>query len=492
MTQTRSITSSVNKPARAALIGCGMIATSTRDIGRSITITLSGCADIRDDAARAFAETGPHPASPPSPNSSTRRQRHRRHPHPAASHADVTHAAIRAGVPGSTSRSRVATSPGQAHAQPGPRAHAGVLLDAAPTPPRAPTQAAYAAITAACSATSSRPAQLLSGPERWHPVLQPFHAADAGPLADMGPYYLASLTYLLGRIEGIIGAVTATRPMRTIATGPRAGQVFIACAPTHVTAVLRTETCIPITFTASFDAAGTRAPHLEIHGSKATMVLPDPNFHVGDVLMRQANDRHWKQLQPAEPAVTPVGRGMGVLELADRLCGAPPAPCVHRGGGSPTSPGSSTPSTERQRQIHHRSGRFFDARQKRPVIRPSSPVEDFTVKAVGRLQAVIDRSWPRDNSNVWELVNDAGDHFYLKQHPTARFHEREVTLTGSGRRHSAGVTPQSCWPLTPICGQRMSARTLILRSPRSPGHPGLPPRKGEGRPTAPDGMMALS
>ncbi len=61
------------------------------------------------------------------------------------------------------------------------------------------------------------------------------------------------------------------------------------------------------------------------------------------------------------------------------------------------------------------------------MTRPSSPVEDFAVRAVGRLHAVIDRSWPRDNSNVWELVNDSGDHFYLKQHPTPRFHEREVT-----------------------------------------------------------------
>lgn len=99
------------------------------------------------------------------------------------------------------------------------------------------------------------------------------------------------------------------------------GQFFTASAPTHVIAVLRTETGIPITFTTSFDTAGTRAPHLEIHGSKATMVLPDPNFHAGDVLVRQAHERNWEQLPPAQPAVTPAGRGMGVIELAGKLCG---------------------------------------------------------------------------------------------------------------------------------------------------------------------------
>jgi predicted dehydrogenase len=318
--------SGVSKPARAALIGCGMIADEyAATLAGSSTITLSGCADIRDDAARAFARRHHIPRvaavaellDPAVTDIAVILT-------PPSSHADVTHAAIRAGVPGVYVEKPLATSPGQAHALTRAASHAGVLLNAAPdTILGAPTQAAYAAITGGLlgDVIAASASYLSSGPERWHPGPEPFHAADAGPLADMGPYYLASLTYLLGRIEGIIGAATATRPMRTIATGPRAGQVFIACAPTHVTAVLRTETCIPITFTASFDAAGTRAPHLEIHGSKATMVLPDPNFHVGDVLMRQANDRHWKQLQPAEPAVTPVGRGMGVLELADRLCG---------------------------------------------------------------------------------------------------------------------------------------------------------------------------
>ena len=85
--------------------------------------------------------------------------------------------------------------------------------------------------------------------------------------------------------------------------------------------MLCTDTGIPVIFTSSFDAAGTRAPHLEIHGSKATMAMPDPNFHTGDVLIRRAGSRRWEQLSPAQPAVTPAGRGMGVLELAEKLCG---------------------------------------------------------------------------------------------------------------------------------------------------------------------------
>jgi len=315
----------LTRPVRTALIGCGMIADEyASTLATSSMVTICGCADIRDDKARAFAQ-----------------RHHLRHTTvtdllnpavtdiaviltPPATHADIAHAAIRADVPGIYAEKPLATSPGQAHALTCAASHAGVLLCAAPdTILGAPTQAAHAAINGGLlgDIIGASASYLSPGPERWHPAPEPFHTADAGPLADMGPYYLASLVYLIGRIEGVISAVTATRPLRTIATGPRAGQGFTASAPTHVIAVLRTETGIPVTFTASFDAAGTRAPHLEIHGSKATMALPDPNFHTGDVLIRHAGNRLWEQLPPARPAVTPSGRGMGVLELAENLCG---------------------------------------------------------------------------------------------------------------------------------------------------------------------------
>lgn len=58
---------------------------------------------------------------------------------------------------------------------------------------------------------------------------------------------------------------------------------------------------------------------------------------------------------------------------------------------------------------------------------PPPLVAGFAAGAVGGLRAVIDRSWPRDGSNVWALAGGDGRHFFLKRHQTARFHEREVT-----------------------------------------------------------------
>lgn len=61
------------------------------------------------------------------------------------------------------------------------------------------------------------------------------------------------------------------------------------------------------------------------------------------------------------------------------------------------------------------------------MTRPLTPVVDFAAQAVGGLRAVIDRSWPRAGSNVWELVSDTGQCCYLKHHSSALFHQREVT-----------------------------------------------------------------
>ena len=54
-------------------------------------------------------------------------------------------------------------------------------------------------------------------------------------------------------------------------------------------------------------------------------------------------------------------------------------------------------------------------------------LEGFAARAAGPPAAIADRSWPRDGSRVWELTSASGERFYLKQHQSPRFHEREVT-----------------------------------------------------------------
>ncbi|MGH3157333.1 MAG: Gfo/Idh/MocA family protein [Streptosporangiaceae bacterium] len=316
----------VRQPARAAFIGCGMIAGEyAATLAASSEVNLVACADANRDTALSFARQHHIPRvanfddllDPATTDIAVVLT-------PPATHAPIAHAAIRASIPGVYVEKPLAASPSQARAITQAAAKAGVLLGAAPdTILGAPTQTARAAIEAGVlgNIVAASASYFTPGPERWHPRPEPFHAAEAGPLADMGPYYLTSLTYLLGHVECVIGAFTDSQPHRVIRTGPRAGQTFTASAPTNVTALLRTANATTITFATSFDSAGTHSPHLEIHGSKATITLPDPNFHEGEVQIRMTGDRHWQLVRPAAPAITPVGRGMGIVALADALQG---------------------------------------------------------------------------------------------------------------------------------------------------------------------------
>lgn len=55
-----------------------------------------------------------------------------------------------------------------------------------------------------------------------------------------------------------------------------------------------------------------------------------------------------------------------------------------------------------------------------------APLADMARRAVGTISSVMDRSWPRENSTVWEITAP-GRRCFIKQHPSARFHDREVT-----------------------------------------------------------------
>lgn len=47
-------------------------------------------------------------------------------------------------------------------------------------------------------------------------------------------------------------------------------------------------------------------------------------------------------------------------------------------------------------------------------------------RAAGPITTVIDRSWPRDSSAVWEVTGASNRRWFVKQHSSLRFHDREV------------------------------------------------------------------
>src|ERR1700730_9591897 len=45
---------------------------------------------------------------------------------------------------------------------------------------------------------------------------------------------------------------------------------------------------------------------------------------------------------------------------------------------------------------------------------------------VGEIAAVADRSWPRENSAVWEVTDASGGRWFVQRRPSERTHDREV------------------------------------------------------------------
>jgi predicted dehydrogenase len=64
----------------------------------------------------------------------------------------------------------------------------------------------------------------IQGPEAWHPDPAFLYQVGAGPLFDMGPYYLTALISMLGPIRRVTGSARITYPERTIGSGPKQGQ----------------------------------------------------------------------------------------------------------------------------------------------------------------------------------------------------------------------------------------------------------------------------
>ena len=80
---------------------------------------------------------------------------------------------------------------------------------------------------------------LVGGQETWHPNPDIFYADGAGPLFDMGPYYLTAIVTLLGPIQRVAGFASMRTLERTIEIGPRTGESFTATTPTHTSAAMQ-------------------------------------------------------------------------------------------------------------------------------------------------------------------------------------------------------------------------------------------------------------
>ena len=152
---------------------------------------------------------------------------------------------------------------------------------------------------------------LSRGHESWHPHADFYYQPGAGPLFDMGPYYLTVLVNMFGPVVSVSADATRAFARRTLLDGT----TFDVGVPTHVTGLLRFGSGASATITMSFDVAADLQPRLEIYGTDATLHCADPNGFDGEVLIsRGRTDR-----QAVTARSTGDMRGVGLADLADAV-----------------------------------------------------------------------------------------------------------------------------------------------------------------------------
>jgi predicted dehydrogenase len=162
------------------------------------------------------------------------------------------------------------------------------------------------------------------GPEGWHPDPAFFYQHGAGPLFDMGPYYLTALVALLGPIVRVTAATRGVGGARIVPSGARAGEVLAVEVPTHVAGALVLAGGAVATIVMSFDVWSSQLPRLEVHGTEGSLSLPDPNTFAGPVRLFRPDDG-WQDVPTDDFDVHQRGIGMADLVEAARAGRSPRA-----------------------------------------------------------------------------------------------------------------------------------------------------------------------
>ena len=160
------------------------------------------------------------------------------------------------------------------------------------------------------------------GPDAWHPRPQFLFAKGAGPLFDIGPYYVSTLVQLLGPVASVSAVGQTPRTERVIGAGPDAGTRFPVEVSTHVSVITTFASGVIGTSVYSFDSPVHRQL-FEVTGADGTVEVPVSGFDGPTRLLTGVDpETPWRTV-PAAGA--PSGRGVGVLEMARAVrAGEPP------------------------------------------------------------------------------------------------------------------------------------------------------------------------
>ena len=152
----------------------------------------------------------------------------------------------------------------------------------------------------------------------------------------MGPYYYTALVNLLGPAKNINAIATKVKEYREIETGPRKGENIKVEIPTTIIGSIEFENSAVVQIFLSFDLINHRRNHVELYGTKGSIIVPDPNMFGGSAYTSLTEGGDWEEHSSAEMKLGKINifnksarsnesttnanyRGVGLSEMIDAI-----------------------------------------------------------------------------------------------------------------------------------------------------------------------------
>lgn len=158
-----------------------------------------------------------------------------------------------------------------------------------------------------------------SNVESWHPNPTSFFKPGAGPVFDLGPYYVSVLVDCLGPIASIAALERRGAKSRAVTAPGRVVDRIDVDVPTHATAILEFARGTVGSLVMSWEARERTMPFIEIYGTEGVLSIPMPHVRDGELRIKRHDEPDWRILDPVPgPAYI---RGIGVAQMAQAIRG---------------------------------------------------------------------------------------------------------------------------------------------------------------------------
>ncbi|NQU41268.1 MAG: Gfo/Idh/MocA family oxidoreductase [Lentisphaerae bacterium] len=158
------------------------------------------------------------------------------------------------------------------------------------------------------------------GPESWHPNPAFFYLEGAGPMFDMGPYYMTALVHLLGPVKRVSAITTRAFRERIATCKEHFGEMLPVEVPTHCSGALEFHSGAVVSVTISFDVHKHSHSPIELYGTEGSLRVPDPNTFGGPVELFTPTTNAW-QPQALSHGYADNMRSIGAADMAYAILG---------------------------------------------------------------------------------------------------------------------------------------------------------------------------